>query len=90
MTDKMRARVSPIDHMTYDDGKKKHVAVPSLEQEIRSLKRWLKVIALAFLIMALVAVVLFIVVDRHNLWNQSLRGLELCRYAWDACSDCKT
>ena len=74
--------------LIWDDGKKKHVAVPSLEQEIRSLKRWLKIIALAFAVLAVVVVAIVIVVDKHNLWNQSLRGLELCRYAWDACKVC--
>jgi len=74
--------------LIWDDGKKKHVAVPSLEQEIRSLKRWLKLIALAFAVLAFVVVAIVLVVDKHNLWNQSLRGLELCRYAWDACKVC--
>ena len=74
--------------LIWDDGKKKHVAVPSLEQEIRSLKRWLKLIALAFAVLAVVVVAVVIVIDKHNLWNQSLRGLELCRYAWDACKVC--
>lgn len=76
------------DKMVYDDGEKKHVAVPSLEQRLDRVVFWMKVCALLVAVALLVFVLAYYQMDRHNILNQIKRGMEMCNYAWNACREC--